>query len=108
MTGEAGASDEPDTPAIEYQGYRIRPTPYRTERHDRTAGIIELGIEASQAMVGRYMPWRPKVPSPTWRSFLHNHSLNSLADDEDNRAHLTPVPIRSISKFKRRRQTTVT
>ena len=43
MTGgrAAGESDEPNTPAIEYQGYRIRPTPYRTERQYQTAGIIE-------------------------------------------------------------------
>ena len=37
--------------------------------------LLILGIEVSQATVGRYMPWRPKVPSPTWRSFLHNLSL---------------------------------
>jgi hypothetical protein len=43
MTGAraAGGSDEPNPPAIEYQGYRIRPTPYRTEGHYQTAGIIE-------------------------------------------------------------------
>ena len=43
MTGgrAAGESDEPNTPAIEYQGYRIRPTPYRTEGQYQTAGIIE-------------------------------------------------------------------
>ena len=43
MTGgrAAGESDEPNTPAIEYQGYRIRPTQYRTERQYQTAGIIE-------------------------------------------------------------------
>jgi putative transposase len=35
--------------------------------------LLKLGIEISQATVGRYMPWRPKDPSPTWRSFLHNH-----------------------------------
>ena len=35
--------------------------------------LLKLGIEVSQATVGRYLPWRPKVPSPTWRSFLHNH-----------------------------------
>jgi transposase InsO family protein len=35
--------------------------------------LLKLGIEISQATVGRYMPWRPKAPSPTWRSFLHNH-----------------------------------
>jgi putative transposase len=31
--------------------------------------LLKLGIEVSQATVGRWMPWRPKVPSPTWRSF---------------------------------------
>jgi transposase InsO family protein len=34
-----------------------------------------------QATVGRYMPWRPKVPSPTWRSFLHNHMSDTVAVD---------------------------
>ena len=32
--------------------------------------LLKLGIEVSQATVGRYLPWRPKIPSPTWRSFL--------------------------------------
>jgi hypothetical protein len=35
--------------------------------------LLKLGIKISQATVGRYLPWRPQVPSPTWRSFLHNH-----------------------------------
>src|SRR5947207_15988898 len=35
--------------------------------------LLKLGITISQATVGRSMPWRPKVPSPTWRSFLQNH-----------------------------------
>ena len=26
--------------------------------------LLKLGIKVSQATVGRYMPWRPKVPSP--------------------------------------------
>src|SRR5260370_10722169 len=43
--------------------------------------LLMLGIEVSQATVGRYMPWRPKVPSPTWRSFLHNHMHNMAAVD---------------------------
>src|SRR3984893_9290827 len=43
--------------------------------------LLMLGIEVSQATVGRYMPWRPKVPSPTWRSFLHNHIRNTAAVD---------------------------
>ena len=39
--------------------------------------LLKLGITISQATVGRWMPWRPKVPSPTWRSFLRNQ----LPDD---------------------------
>jgi hypothetical protein len=32
--------------------------------------LLKLDIELSQATVGRYLPWRPKVPSPdlTWLS----------------------------------------
>jgi len=29
--------------------------------------LLKLGFDASQATVGRYLPWRPKAPSPTWR-----------------------------------------
>jgi transposase InsO family protein len=43
--------------------------------------LLKLGIEVSQATVGRCMPWRPKVPSPTWRSFLHNHMRDIAAID---------------------------
>src|SRR5882672_7874787 len=43
--------------------------------------LLKLGIVVSQATVGRYMPWRPKVPSPTWRSFLRNHMHNMAAVD---------------------------
>lgn len=43
--------------------------------------LLELGIEVSQATVGRYLPWRPKVPSPTWRSFLRNHMHDTAAVD---------------------------
>ena len=43
--------------------------------------LLRLGIEVSQATVGRYLPWRPKVPSPTWRSFLHNHLTDIAAID---------------------------
>src|SRR6267378_6369012 len=43
--------------------------------------LLKLGIEVSQATVGRYMPWRPKLPSPTWRSFLHNHLTDIVAID---------------------------
>src|SRR6201997_78642 len=34
--------------------------------------LLKLGIEVSQATVARYLPRRPKAPSPTWRSFLRN------------------------------------
>src|SRR5712691_2599250 len=43
--------------------------------------LLKLGIEVSQATVGRCMPWRPKVPSPTWRSFLRNHMGDMAAVD---------------------------
>jgi len=43
--------------------------------------LLKLGIEVSQAAVGRYLPWRPKAPSPTWRSFLHNHMHDIAAVD---------------------------
>jgi transposase InsO family protein len=43
--------------------------------------LLKLGIEVSQATVGRYLPWRPKVPSPAWRSFLQNHLSDIAAID---------------------------
>src|SRR3981189_2428106 len=43
--------------------------------------LLKLGIEVSQATVGRYLPWRPKAPSPTWRSFLYNHMHDIAAVD---------------------------
>jgi len=43
--------------------------------------LLKLGIDLSQATVGRYLPWRPKVPSSTWRSFLHNHMHDTAAVD---------------------------
>jgi putative transposase len=43
--------------------------------------LLKLGIVVSQATVGRYMSWRPKVPSPTWRSFLRNHMSGTVAVD---------------------------
>ena len=36
---------------------------------------------SSQATVGRYLRCRPKAPSPTWRSFLHNHVTDIAAID---------------------------
>jgi putative transposase len=43
--------------------------------------LLKLGIEVSQATVGRYLSWRPKAPSPTWRSFLNNHMHEIAAID---------------------------
>jgi len=43
--------------------------------------LLKLGIDVSQATVGRYLPWRPKLPSPTWRSFLRNHLTDIAAID---------------------------
>lgn len=43
--------------------------------------LLKLGIEVSQATVGRYLSWRPRAPSPTWRSFLQNHRHDIAAVD---------------------------
>jgi transposase InsO family protein len=43
--------------------------------------LLKLGVEVSQATVGRYLPWRPKAPSPTWRSFLQNQMHDTAAVD---------------------------
>jgi hypothetical protein len=43
--------------------------------------LLKLGVEVSQATIGRYMPWRPKVPSPTWRTFLRNPMCDIAAVD---------------------------
>ena len=48
----AGTSDAPAAAAVEYKGYRIRPTPYRSNGHYQTAGTIEKdapeGVKAHQ------------------------------------------------------------
>ena len=41
--------------------------------------LLKLGIEISQATVGKYMVRSP--PSPTWRSFLRNHADGIAALD---------------------------
>jgi putative transposase len=40
--------------------------------------LLKLGVEVSQATIGRYPPRRPEIPSPTWRGFLHNHLTDAL------------------------------
>ena len=49
--------------------------------HEANGELLKLGIKISQATVGRWMPWRPKVPFPTWRSFLRNHLPDIVAID---------------------------
>jgi hypothetical protein len=39
--GGAGEADAANVPAIEYKGYRIKPTPFRANGHYQTAGTIE-------------------------------------------------------------------
>jgi hypothetical protein len=39
--GEAGPFEGPKLAAVEYNGYRIRPAPYREAGQYQTAGIIE-------------------------------------------------------------------
>ena len=36
-----GVSEAPTAPAVEFKGYRIRPTPYRNKDQYQTAGTIE-------------------------------------------------------------------
>jgi putative transposase len=43
--------------------------------------LLKLGVNISEATVGRYLPRRPRTPSPTWRSFLHNHLADTAAID---------------------------
>jgi transposase InsO family protein len=43
--------------------------------------LLKLGIEVSQATVAKYMVRRRGAPSPTWRSFLRNHSEGIAAID---------------------------
>jgi transposase InsO family protein len=43
--------------------------------------LLKLGIEISQATVGKYMARRLGPPSPTWRSFLRNHAYGIAALD---------------------------
>src|SRR5438128_5465509 len=35
--------------------------------------LLKLGLDVSQRTVARLMPCHPKLPSPSWRTFLQNH-----------------------------------
>jgi hypothetical protein len=39
--GAAGDIEGPAVPPVEYKGFRIRPTPFRSNGHYQTAGVIE-------------------------------------------------------------------
>lgn len=39
--GAGGAAEEASMPAVEYNGYRIRPTPYLNAGQYQTAGVIQ-------------------------------------------------------------------
>jgi putative transposase len=43
--------------------------------------LLKLGIEISQATVAKYMVPRRGMPSPSWRSFLHNQAIGIAAID---------------------------
>jgi hypothetical protein len=43
--------------------------------------LLKLGVEISQATVAKYMVRRPRLPSPTWRSFLRNEAIGIAAID---------------------------
>jgi hypothetical protein len=60
--------------------------------------LLKLGIDVSQATVGRHMPWRPKVPSPTWRSFLQNFGVKVLCIFQPLCSHATVPKNAFLSK----------
>ena len=43
--------------------------------------LLKLGIEVSQATVGKYMARQRKPPSQTWRAFLSNHVQQLVSTD---------------------------
>ena len=43
--------------------------------------LLKLGIDVSEATVARYMVKGPRLPSPTWRSFIRNHFSEIAAID---------------------------
>jgi hypothetical protein len=43
--------------------------------------LLKLGFDVSQRSVARLMPRRPKPPSQTWRTFLHNHVADLVSVD---------------------------
>ena len=43
--------------------------------------LLKLGLEVSQATVGKYMPRHQRPPSQTWRTFLTNHAGQIMAAD---------------------------
>ena len=64
--------------------------------------LLRLVVDISQATVGRYLPRRPRTPSPTWRSFLHNHLADTAAIDMFIVATATFHPVYSDRDYRRK------
>jgi len=43
--------------------------------------LLMLGFDVSEATLSRYMPRRRKPPSPSWRTFLRNHTKDLISID---------------------------
>lgn len=41
--------------------------------------LLKLGTDVSESTVARYMGKGPRLPSPTWCSFIHNHFSEIIA-----------------------------
>ena len=61
--------------------------------------LLKLGIKISQATVGRWMPWRPRVPSPTYGAFCATicPTLRRLTVCSRHRDVPTPLYLRLCS-----------
>jgi hypothetical protein len=45
--------------------------------------LTKLGICLSRTTVAKYMARRPRIPSPTWRTFMRHHVYNLIASGAD-------------------------
>jgi len=43
--------------------------------------LLKLGIKVAESTIAKYMVRRPRRPSQTWRTFLHNHADGIAAMD---------------------------
>ena len=66
-------------PLAEGYGYRLLPLERGAPRiHGE---LLKLGIDIGEASVSKYMGFRRKPPSQTWRTFLSNHSKDIVSID---------------------------